>query len=233
MKTSKNTILITGGITGTGLELARLLSALGNTVVITGRNKFELERIASKNKNIHTIFCDLTCDKEIAKMISKIHKNFPELNVLINNSGQCYFESEEFIATQCHNTLVSQYLAGIRVTEELLPLFEQQQKATIIDASLLTIGFLQNSKLFSAIQAITGSYDKVLRHKLRNSKIQVPNLQTYLSFDQNSNPIMVALRLIEAIYNKNANLKSTSADQYNFVNTVGFSQNFLNNQITN
>lgn len=233
MKTFKNTILITGGITGTGLELARLLSALGNKVIITGKNKIELNRIARHNKNIETMFCDLTCEKEVEKMIFKIHKNFPELNVFVNNSGQSYFESEEHTSAQCPEILLSQYLAGIRVTEELLPLFERQQKATIIDASLLTIGFLASTKMFRTIQNIKGSYNTLLRHKLRNSKIEVPDLQSYISFDQNSNPVMIALRLIEAIYNRNTGLSSFPSNHYNFINTVGFSRNFLNDQITN
>lgn len=233
MKTSKNTILITGGITGTGLELARLLSALGNRVIITGKNKIELHRISRAHKNIDILTCDLTREEEVEKMMVKIHEKFPDINVFINNSGQCYLESEEHLTAQCPNKLLSQYLAGIRVTEELLPLFEKHKKATIIDASLLTMGFLQNTRIFNAIQNITGSYNRLLRHKLRNTRIEVPDLQSYLSFDQNSSPVMVALRLIEAIYNKNSDPPPFHSDHYDFVNTAGLSRSFLNNPITN
>ncbi|WKL48865.1 SDR family NAD(P)-dependent oxidoreductase [Flavobacterium pectinovorum] len=232
MKTSKNTILITGGITGTGLELARLLSALGNKVIITGKNKIELHRISRIHKNIDILTCDLACEEEIEKMIAKIHDKFPDINVFINNSGQSYLESEEHLVSQCPDKLLSQYLAGIRVTEELLPLFEKQKKATIIDASLLTMDFLQHTKIFTVIQNITGSYNRLLRHKLRNTKIEVPDLQSYLSFNQNSSPVMVALRLIEAIYNKNAD-PPPFPDDYALINTAGLSRNFLNDSITN
>ncbi|QSB25352.1 SDR family NAD(P)-dependent oxidoreductase [Flavobacterium sp. CLA17] len=230
MKTYKNTVLITGGSTGIGLELARLLSALGNKVIITGRDKIELHRISRIHKNIETLYCDLTSEDDVEKMILKIHSKFPQLNVFINNSGQCYLESKEHLTAQCPDILLSEYLAGIRVAEALLPLLEMKQKATIIDTSMLTIGFLQNTSIFSAIQNITDSYNKLLRHKLRKSKVEVPDLQAYLFFDQNSSPVIVALRLIEAIYNKNRGLPSFPENTYDYVNTAGFSQN-LNNQV--
>lgn len=230
MKTYKNTVLITGGSTGIGLELARLLSALGNKVIITGKDKIELHRISRSHKNIETLYCDLTCEEDVEKMIIKIHSKFDQLNVFVNNSGQSYLESKEHLTAQCPDILLSQYLAGIRIAESLLPLLEKKQKATIIDTSLLTIGFLQNTSIFSAIQNITDSYNKLLRHKLRKSKVEIPDLQTYLLFDQNSSPVIVALRLIEAIYNKNGNLPSFPRNNYDYVNSAGFSQN-LNNQV--
>ena len=47
MKTTNNTVLITGGSAGIGFELAKLLSAKGNDVIITGRNKERLQHIAN------------------------------------------------------------------------------------------------------------------------------------------------------------------------------------------
>lgn len=233
MKTSKKTILITGGITGIGLVLAKLLAELGNKVIITGKNKIELCRISKTHKNIYSMFCDLACEKEVEKMISKIHKKFPHLNVFINNAGQSYFESVDYLSTQCSECLLSQYLSGIWVTEELLPLFEKQQKATIIDASLLTISIMQSNILLTAIQNITESYNRLLRHKLRYSKIDVPDLLAHISIEQNTSPTMIALRIIEAIYNKNSSLTIFPGNEYRLVNTVHLSRNILNNQITN
>lgn len=39
MKVTGNTMLITGGSAGIGLEIAKLFSAKGNKIIITGRNK--------------------------------------------------------------------------------------------------------------------------------------------------------------------------------------------------
>ena len=39
MKLTSNTILITGGASGIGYELTKQLTALGNTILITGRDQ--------------------------------------------------------------------------------------------------------------------------------------------------------------------------------------------------
>jgi len=232
MKTSDNTILITGGASGTGLELAKLLSAMGNQVIITGKNKILLNRISSENGNIATLFCDTACEKDVDKLIYNVRKKFPALNVFINNAGQSYLESEEYLLAGCPDHLLSQYLSGIRITEELLPLFEIQENATVIDASLLTLGFVKNSNLITSIRAIAGSYYKLLRHKLKGSGIEVPDLQG-IALDENSNPAMIAFRLIETMYNTTPVLRASDSNDYAYINTLRLSKKFINNHITN
>ena len=55
MKISGNTVLITGGSSGIGFALARQLTALGNTVIVTGRNapalELACERLAGRSRD--------------------------------------------------------------------------------------------------------------------------------------------------------------------------------------
>ena len=44
MKTSQNTVLITGGSAGIGFEIAKQLSAKNNHVIIVGRNNERLQK---------------------------------------------------------------------------------------------------------------------------------------------------------------------------------------------
>ena len=49
MKPTGNTIFMTGGTSGIGLGLARRFRDLGNTVIISGRRKDLLDRIAAED----------------------------------------------------------------------------------------------------------------------------------------------------------------------------------------
>ena len=59
MKMSHNTILITGGTSGIGLELATQFVSLGNTVIVTGRDRDKLERVKAKIEGIHVFQSDM------------------------------------------------------------------------------------------------------------------------------------------------------------------------------
>jgi uncharacterized oxidoreductase len=87
MKISNNTILITGGTSGIGFELATQLLALGNTVIITGRDQAKLDRINKEEPLLHTIQSDVTDPKATASLYERVNREFPALNILINNAG--------------------------------------------------------------------------------------------------------------------------------------------------
>lgn len=60
MKTSGNTILITGAASGIGLEIARLFSQKNNTLIMADRAIDLLEIEAAKLNNAVSIAVDLT-----------------------------------------------------------------------------------------------------------------------------------------------------------------------------
>lgn len=70
MKISNNTILITGGTSGIGFELATRPLALGNTVIITGRDQLKLDRLKREYPLLHTIQSDVNDPRAIASLTS-------------------------------------------------------------------------------------------------------------------------------------------------------------------
>jgi uncharacterized oxidoreductase len=89
MKLTSNTILITGGGSGIGYELTKQLTALGNTILITGRDQAKMDRAKAAFPQIHTFRSDVSDPKAIATLYEQVTKQFPELNILINNAGTC------------------------------------------------------------------------------------------------------------------------------------------------
>jgi uncharacterized oxidoreductase len=87
MKSSDNTILITGGASGIGFELANQFLRLRNVVIITGRDPSRLDAAKTKLPGVHTFQSDVSDPRAIAILFEKVTREFPELNVLINNAG--------------------------------------------------------------------------------------------------------------------------------------------------
>src|SRR4051812_116618 len=90
MNTSGNTILITGGTSGIGLELARQLLDSNNTVIITGRSRARLDAAQASLANaprLHTFQGDVSDVTAIPRLYETVSAAHPTLNVLINNAG--------------------------------------------------------------------------------------------------------------------------------------------------
>jgi uncharacterized oxidoreductase len=87
MKLQGNTILITGGSGGIGFELASQLLRRGNTVIVTGRDQGALDAARRRLPGLRTLRSDVRDPHAIAALHERVMKDFPAMNVLINNAG--------------------------------------------------------------------------------------------------------------------------------------------------
>src|SRR5437868_13710705 len=87
MNLKGNTILITGGARGIGFHLAKALAALGNQVVVTGRDEERLAKAREAIPGLKTIRSDAGEVKDIESLQATMARDYPQLNVLINNAG--------------------------------------------------------------------------------------------------------------------------------------------------
>ena len=87
MKLINNTMLITGGATGIGRALAEALQAAGNEVIIAGRRLALLDAVRAANPGMKSAALDITDPESIKALAEKMRREFPRLNVVIQNAG--------------------------------------------------------------------------------------------------------------------------------------------------
>jgi uncharacterized oxidoreductase len=215
MKTTQNTVLVTGGSAGIGFAIARLLIEKGNHVIITGRNEERLQKAAAQLGNVTAIAADVTSPADTSRLVSRLHKDFPALNVVVNNAGHAYaYLMEEGANTfeKAGEEMLTNYLSVIRLSEQLLPLLKKQPEAAIVNVSSIT-AFAPNAYIptYSASKAALHSYSQALRLTLeRSSRIKVfelmpPLVNTDFSAGIGGSkgiaPAVVAADLLDALEN--------------------------------
>src|SRR5258708_2162036 len=179
MKTTQNTVLITGGSAGIGFAIAQLLDQKGNHVIITGRDENRLKNAAARLKNATAIVSDVSQVKDRTMLAKRIKAEFPQLNLLVNNAGKAfkYDPSEEGVTGAAYGgqEMDTNYLAVINLTEQLLPLLSKQQEADIVNVSSVA-AIVPDHRLptYSATKAALHSYSQSLRlylQKRNNVKV--------------------------------------------------------------
>jgi uncharacterized oxidoreductase len=177
MKSTKNTILITGGNSGIGYETAKLFAGNGNTVIIAGKNSSSVQQAAASLPNTYGIICDITNSKDIESLIERVKRDFGGLNILINNAGIAFkydLLDHPDLASNAKTEIEVNYLAPINLTDKLLPLLIENKNSAIINiTSILAFSPLGIWTTYSASKAAFQSYTKVLRNDLKKHDIKV------------------------------------------------------------
>ncbi len=177
MNIQNRTVLITGGGSGIGYEVAKSLSALGNRIIITGRNEDKLLKASQALKNVTAIRCDITKESDVINLVKRIKNEFSDLSILMNNAGVAHVHnlhegSDTFGIA--HEEIEINYLSPVRLTEHLLPVLKAQPTSAIINVTSIVV-FAAGAVIptYSASKAALHSYTQVLRNALANSSVKV------------------------------------------------------------
>ena len=99
MARQTQTVLVTGGSSGIGLDVARAFYAKGANVVINGRNKDKLARVAAEHfadvSRVAQVPGDVGDKATGRTMVRVAVERFGSADVLVNNAG--IFESKPFL----------------------------------------------------------------------------------------------------------------------------------------
>jgi uncharacterized oxidoreductase len=195
MKLTNNTILITGGSSGIGYELTKQLTARGNTILITGRDQSKMDRAKAASPKIHIFRSDVSDPKAIATLYEQVTKQFPDLNILINNAGimrEINVHDKAGSLEDITREIEINLSGPIRMVKQFLPHLKTKSEAAIMNVSSgLAFVPLPISPVYCATKAGLHSFTESLRVQLKNTKVKVfelapPATQTELLGDFDS-----------------------------------------------
>ncbi|MCW3086245.1 MAG: ydfG 2 [Bacteroidetes bacterium] len=177
MELKNNTILITGGTSGFGYLFASKLMALGNTVIITGRNPAKLEETKIQLPGVHIFQSDVSNPASITQLFEQVTKQFPELNMLINNAGEMRkinLQDASIDLLDITREIDINLSGPIRMVQQFLPHLKTKKNAAIMNVtSGIALVPFPISPVYGATKSGLRSYTKSLRVQLKNTGIKV------------------------------------------------------------
>ncbi len=208
MKLENRTILITGGGSGIGFEIAKLLSLQNNKIIICGRSGEKLKKAIEEIPKGEYIVCDITKGDEVAQLYQTISNKFPSLSVLVNNAGVGFAydpDNKNPLLDNARKEIETNYLSIIRMNEVFLPLLYKQKEAAIVHiTSPLALAPSLSLPTYSASKAALHSYTKWMQQVLKGQTVKVfeavpPVVETYLSGSLGAKNKMSARSVAKAI----------------------------------
>ncbi|RYY61032.1 MAG: SDR family NAD(P)-dependent oxidoreductase [Chitinophagaceae bacterium] len=224
MKLSGNTILISGGTAGIGLEMAKLL-ARENKVIITGRDQARLDKALESLPGVTGIRSDISDNKQADELLARLHSEFPDLNIVINNAGRAvvYNIGDSGHAYEyARDEMNTNFLAIVRFNDALLPAFKQKTNAAIVNVSSV-VAFAGSAMLatYAATKAALHSYSRILRYALKDTPVKVFELMPPLVNTEFSREIggehgiapgLVAQHLVDGLLNDQYEIHSGNTE---------------------
>lgn len=179
MKLTNRTILITGGSAGIGLAFALKFLELGNRVIVTGRRQAVLDDVKAKHPALHTVQSDVADPAQISTLAQTIKRDFPELDVLVNNAGISRYKNLTVPAFDLADlmTEVNVNVGGvIRMTSAFIDLLKVNKGTLINVSSALAYVPLPCLPIYCATKAAIHSYTQSLRFQLEDTGVEVIEL---------------------------------------------------------
>ena len=179
MQPSKNTILITGGSSGIGSALAERFLALDNEVIVTGRNERTLRDLKAKHPKVHIRVSDAGIAADRIALAHEVLREFPTLNVLINNAGiQRKVDMAANESWEEREREISINLSGpIHFCAVFVPHLQRQVRPLIVNVSsgLAFVPFAR-VPVYCATKAGLHSFTMSLREQLKQTPIAVTEI---------------------------------------------------------
>lgn len=134
IKQENRIVLITGGSSGIGLEMARQMLEGGSKVIICSRSQNKLDEAKRKLPKVITIQCDITAPLERKALVEKVTKDYPKLNMLVNNAGivnRYLLAQTGDLTDRIRDEWETNYLAPVILAQLFMPILARNQGTVV------------------------------------------------------------------------------------------------------
>jgi NADP-dependent 3-hydroxy acid dehydrogenase YdfG len=176
-------VLITGGSTGIGAEVARLLASRGAKVAIGARRKDKIDEVAahivSEGGTARGYALDVTRKQEVEAVVQAVVTDFGRLDVLINNAGLMPIRPMSEVNTDEWDAMIDVNLKGtLYGIAAALPRFLAQESGHIINLSSVAgiKVFAPGGTVYSGTKFAVSAISEGLRQEV-GDKIRVTTIE--------------------------------------------------------
>lgn len=165
MELKEKVIVITGASHGLGAELARSFAKRGAKLIISARNKSELDKTASELKAL-AVVADVTKEEDIKKLAETTKTKFGKIDLWVNNAGIWTARQEvERISLKIIREIIDVNLIGTIIgCREALKVMKAQKHGVIVNiVSVSALAGRKNEAVYSASKFGADGFTKSIR----------------------------------------------------------------------
>lgn len=174
----KKVSVISGGTSGLGLSIARLLLESGKNIIALGRTEEKLKMAAKVFGEINTrtrgevLRCDISNEDDIKSLGEFLWKNEYSVDYLFNNAGIGLFSTAEEATSEMIDNVFAPNLKGmILLTSEILKITPPEEELTIVNIMSTSALFGRAEEtIYCAAKWGARGYTEALRTELKGTK---------------------------------------------------------------
>ena len=195
----KNSVaLVTGGSSGIGFGIAKMLAEAGAKVAITARGKDRLMQAAAA-LGVHPIVADVSKEADVERTYKEVLDKFGDLDILVNNAGRGVFKP--LIDTDLkgfEDTFATNVTGVMLMTQAAAKIFIKRNRGHVVNiSSTASLRGAPGGTAYYASKFALRGMSECWRAELRKYNIRVmlvnpseviTNFGAASGFDQKDNP---------------------------------------------
>ena len=175
------TVIVTGGGTGIGFEIANFFVSCGAKVTIVGRRKNIIEKallqikkkIPKSEDNIISLTCDMSNEQSVSDLFQTVQSTFNNIDILINNCGTWTLDVisklENDVIDKHYNNILKSTILGTKYAAKYM-----NKGGVIINiGSFAGILSMKNASLYSSFKSAINTFTKSSAEELGEKSIRV------------------------------------------------------------